>query len=163
MNTVSDLNADIQLIGDVIRELTWVDAYTAPCDSSGSNVVQNVTSSYSPAYIEVSEFSHPSGDKYFMLVNRRVQASETQTLTVTLETGAKRLIEDVLASREPWDNDPNRVAYRILESGVNTFTLKLKPGEGRLFRISAAGLSGAVDEDRYWSGEVLGRRELHYK
>ncbi|MCH8272694.1 MAG: hypothetical protein IIB41_05520 [Candidatus Marinimicrobia bacterium] len=162
-NTVSDLNADIQLIGDVIRELTWVDAYTAPCDTSGSNVVQNVTSSYSPAYIEVSEFSHPSGDKYFMLVNRRVQASETQTLTVTLETGAKRLIEDVLASREPWDNDPNRVAYRILESGVNTFTLKLKPGEGRLFRISTAGLSGAVDEDRYWSGEVLGRRELHYK
>lgn len=144
-NAVSDLNADIQLIGDVIRELTWVDAYTASCDNiPQSSVVDSIVSNFSPSFIEVSDFSHPSGDKYFMLVNRRVQASETQTLTVTLESGAKRLIEDVLASREPWDGDPNRVAYRILSDTETDFIVELKPGEGRLFRLSTSGLSGVL-------------------
>ncbi|MCH7955016.1 MAG: T9SS type A sorting domain-containing protein [Candidatus Marinimicrobia bacterium] len=154
---VQDLNSDLIKVGPVFRELTWIGAYTHYWDTPLSGgVVQGVSSAEfgDNSFIEVSEFSHPSGDKYFMLVNRRVQASETQTLTVTLETGAKRLIEDVLASREPWDENPNRVAYRILSDTETDFTVELKPGEGRLFRLSTAGLSGAVDEDRYWSGEV---------
>ena len=141
---VQDLNFDLIKVGPVFRELTWIGAYTHYWDSPlPGGIVQDVSSAEfgDNSFIEISEFSHPSGDKYFMLVNRRVKPIENQTLTVKLtgDPENRLLLKDVLAGREEWDGDPDRVVNRILRFVSNTFTIKLKPGEGRLFRLSTSG------------------------
>ncbi len=146
---VTAINSDLTIIGPELVNLSWQSARTSG-ESPGTSIVQNITGG---DYIEIGDFIHlPSSEDYFMLVNRRCDDSDTQTITVTLaSSGNRRLIEDVLASRVPWDGNANRVAYRTLEVGNNTFTVTLNPGEGRLFRVTS-GLSGTLTVNRYWSG-----------
>jgi parallel beta-helix repeat protein len=159
---VQEAHEIIDLIADDLLSLDWQNAFTYPDDQippGGSAVLSVENTSGLNEYVEIGNFVHSvTGDKYFMLVNRRVQddnPNDTQTLTVKLESsGVTRLIEDVLASRQPWDGDQNRLAYRVLNSGENTFTIALEPGEGRLFRISS-GLSGTISMDSYWPGDIL--------
>lgn len=165
-NHVSDININyLAHIGSELRGLTWQYGFNSesiPPDSyiddiEGDQVVGTTGT------IEIGIFQNPPApaDDYFMLVNRLCSANEygdpanPQTITVHLESSSnRRLIEDVLASRTPWDRHPNRVAYRTLESGENTFTVTLNPGEGRLFRVSD-GLEGHLDENLFWSGDVF--------
>lgn len=146
---VTAINSDLAIIGPDLANLNWQSARTSG-ESPGSSIVQNITGG---SFIEIGDLIHPtSSENYFMLVNRRCDDSDTQTITVTLSSsGSRRLIEDVLASRVPWDGNANRVAYRTLEAGINTFTITLNPGEGRLFRVTS-GLSGTLTANRYWSG-----------
>jgi len=101
--------------------------------------------------------------KYFMLVNPRWYDGGTKTFDVTLSCDEQeKLVEDIFATLEPWNGDPNYVAYRLIEptpDGEYTFTVTLEPGEGRLFRITS-GLEGAITRDSYWSGEVLVSNDL---
>ncbi|NUO79887.1 right-handed parallel beta-helix repeat-containing protein, partial [candidate division KSB1 bacterium] len=149
-DAVTAINSDLAFIGPELANLNWQGARTSG-DSPGNSIVQGISGG---DYIEIGDFIHqPSNEDYFLLVNRRCDDSDTQTLTVTLaSSGSRRLIEDVLASRMPWDGNGNRVAYHTLEAGNNTFTVTLNPGEGRLFRVTS-GLSDTLTTNRYWSGE----------
>jgi parallel beta-helix repeat protein len=148
---VQAINNDLQSMTPDILHLNWESAFT-----SGDQVPQGsyVSGVIGANYIEIANFQHETtGEKYFMLVNR--QPENSQTMTVTMEySDQTRLVEDVIASQKPWDGDQNRVAYRVLNSGENTFTIALEPGEGRLFRITS-GLGGAIARDSYWSGDIL--------
>ena len=159
-NEVKQINENLQLLASDLLALNWESAFTSGDAVPTGSVVQNITGG---DYIEVGNFIHQgNSDKYFMLVNRRCESSDTQTITVTLESSnQRRLIEDVLASRTPWDGDNNRVAYRILEPGQKSFVVTLNAGEGRLFHVSG-GLQGAISESRYWSGQVFVNGDLTF-
>jgi len=155
-NMVQQINGNLQLLATDLLSLNWQSAFTPSAGDpvpSGS-LVQNVTGGNAGGnYVEVGNFTHStSGEQYFMLVNRRCEIADVQTVTVSLTSSSgRRLIEDVLASRVAWDGNANRVAYRTLEAGNNTFTVTLNPGEGRIFRVTS-GLSGTLTANRYWSG-----------
>ncbi len=159
-NEVKQINENLQLLASDLLALNWESAFTSGDAVPTGSVVQNITGG---DYIEVGNFIHQgNSDKYFMLVNRRCESSDTQTITVTLESSnQRRLIEDVLASRTPWDGNTNRVAYRILEPGQNSFVVTLNPGEGRLFHVSN-GLNGTISESHYWSGQVFVNGDLTF-
>ncbi|NUM66044.1 right-handed parallel beta-helix repeat-containing protein [candidate division KSB1 bacterium] len=154
---VAETNRNLQIVGPELAALDWQGAHTSG-ESPGGSIVQNIVGG---DYIEIGDFTHPtSGENYFLLVNRRCDDGDTQTLTVTLtSSGSRRLIEDVLASRMPWDGHSNRVAYRTLDAGETDFVVTLNPGEGRLFRVSS-GLSDTLAAARYWSGEVYVNNNL---
>ncbi len=149
---VTAINANLKTLGPILLTLTWQSAFTSGETVPSGSVVTSISGGTS-SFIEVGNFVHQTnGESYFMLVNRRCEASDVQTVTVTLtSSGSRRLIEDVLASYAPWDGNANRLAYRTLEAGNNTFTVTLNPGEGRLFRVTS-GLSGTMTANRYWSG-----------
>ncbi len=154
---VTEINRNLQILGPELAALDWQGAHTSG-ESPGGSIVQNIIGG---DYIEIGDFTHQtSGENYFLLVNRRCDDGDTQTLTVTLtSSGSRRLIEDVLASRMPWDGHANRVAYRTFDAGETDFVVTLNPGEGRLFRVSS-GLSGTLTAARYWSGEVYVNNNL---
>ncbi|MFA4906715.1 MAG: right-handed parallel beta-helix repeat-containing protein [archaeon] len=148
---VQAINNDLQSMTPDILHLNWESAFTSGDAVPDGSYVLSISGA---DYVEIANFHHESnGEKYFMLVNRRTENSQTMTVQLT-SSQETRLIEDVLASRQPWYGDGNRVAYRVLESGENTFVVKLEPGEGRLFRISD-GLKGSITKDAYWSGQVI--------
>jgi len=149
---VQAINEKLQLLADDYLPLEWQSAFTLGEDPvpEGSIVTQLI----SGEDIEVANFKHPgTNEDCFFLVNRRTDME--QTVTVALEANPNpRLIEDVLASTQSWNGDPNRVAYRTLESGETVMTITLQPGEGRLFRVSY-GLTGTVESNSHWSGDVM--------
>jgi len=149
---VQQLNEILEIIGPDLLALNWESAFTSTDDVPSGSTVQDVAVSD----VEIGDFIHNStAENYFMLLNRRCESTDTRTFTVTLESSSnRRLIEDVLASRTPWDGAPNRVAYRTLESGEDEIVVTLEPGEGRLFRVTN-GLHGSLTEDRYWSGQLF--------
>ena len=157
--TVKDvIDNYLSKISQEYLSLDWQSAFTSGETPPSGSVVTGISGA---SHIEIGNFTHQqSGESYFLLVNRVTNntngtPADPQTFTVTLESGApRRLIEDVLASREPWDGNTNRVAYRLLSSSETDFTVELKPGEGRLFRVSTLALQGTITEDRYWSGDV---------
>jgi len=152
-NEVQQLNKNIQLLAPDLLNLNWQSAFTNGDQVPSESVVQSVTGS---DYIEIANFTHrTTGEKYFMLVNRRCETADVKTLTVTLQSSSNwRLIQDVLASRTEWDNDQYRVPYRVLSPQQNTITVKLNPGEGRLFKIitNLSTVSGTISSNTTWSG-----------
>ncbi|MBN2000185.1 right-handed parallel beta-helix repeat-containing protein, partial [candidate division KSB1 bacterium] len=154
-DTVQVINNNLQILAPELLELEWLNAFTINHDAipSGS-FVQGMD--YGDD-VEAANFTHPvTGENYFMLMNRRCESSDIQTINIHLQNAPtqRRLIEDVLASRTEWKGNLFRVAYRILEPGETTITITLLPGEGRLFRVTD-GLSGSLGGERYWSGQVL--------
>lgn len=175
---VQKLNNQLGLLAPHLLNLNWLNTYST--SDNGPNydnnpmsdeiLVQSIQSEEYPEnpYIQIGHFQHQTtGEKYFILVNKRCCLEndgecfeyEDQTLTVTLNINSNYLLEDVLASLEPWDGDQNRVAYRYFGTGENTFTVRLKPGEGKLFRLTN-GLSGSIDNDMYLSGEIIISNDL---
>lgn len=167
---VKKINRQLAVLGPTIVQLDWKNSYSTNTSPDIYNpdpaysIVQSVVSNeFSNPYIEIGQFVHQlTGEQYFILVNRRCCLEddgecidyEEQTLTITLNTDGGLYIEDILATTEPWEGDAYSVAYRYLENGENTFHVRLKPGEGRLFRLTENGIAGEINSDYYLSGEA---------
>jgi len=161
-NAVQKINQDLEILGPILVELQS-DSVGNEAESLPLDIVTDISGAFD---IEIGEFSHQeTGERYFMLVNKRCRpyfpdnpdSNDTQILDVTISNpyvSDSFLLEDILSSRQPWDYDETRVAYRKLSGANPQFTVTLEPGEGKLFRITS-GLSGSISHDTYWSGDVL--------
>jgi len=109
-NAVRDVNQAISIIGNDLLALQWLDCFSS--EETPSGIIAGISGPFNPDYVQVGLYRNPTtSEDYFMLVNRRCLSTEQQDVTITLTPSAqKRLIEDLLASRIPWDDNPQRVA-----------------------------------------------------
>lgn len=167
---VKRINKKLKILESILLDLEWKNSFSSEQGSPNEDnpfpehdIISSITSiERETPYIEIGQFSHTeTGEEYFILVNKRCcieddgecAGNESQTLEVTLNTDGDKYIEDILALHEPWDGNEHRVASRYLPEGENSFQVFLKPGEGRLFRITD-GLKGNFSDNIYLSGEV---------
>jgi hypothetical protein len=135
----------METLGPVFNQLDWQGACSD--DSVGSFILRNLEPSYItnivpqnhyPPYVEVGFFKD-GDDHYFMLVNRRCLSEEGDSFRVFLEkdtTGARFCVEDMYDGSYTW----------IDYCDYNTdFTVYLRPGEGRLFKIWVSGYQSSPD------------------
>ena len=129
----------MEKLGPVFNQLTWQGACSD--DSVGSFTLRNGQPSYIrnivpyndyPPYVEVGFFTHntENDSDYFMLVNRRCLSEEGDSFRVFLEEnieGKAFFVEDMY--------DSSRVGDIEYCDYNPEFTVYLRPGEGRLFKI----------------------------
>jgi hypothetical protein len=137
-----EINTKIDSLDDVLLNLNWITAFVSKPDSISkyATFVESLASEEfgtDTSYVEIGEFWHPNeGANYLMLVNRRCLSTETQTVTVVIDTTQN----DAYILQDVYNHD-------IFggEDGVIA-GITLDPGEGRLFKL--------VDSDETWAGTV---------
>lgn len=137
---VQEINAKLDSLDDVLLSLNWQEAFVSHPDTISwrDTFVESLYSDrFVPdsTYIEIGIFKNGSTD-YLMLVNRRCLSTETDTLTVILDTAKSDayMLEDMY-NQDVYGGD-NGVFSGIV----------LAPGEGRLLKM--------IDSDATWSGTI---------
>ncbi|MFZ5519436.1 MAG: right-handed parallel beta-helix repeat-containing protein [Candidatus Zhuqueibacterota bacterium] len=122
-NEVQQINANLQYMASDLLSLNWQSAFTSGDAVPDGSVVQSITGG---DYIEIGNFTHQtSGHPYIMLVNRRCEATDTQTISVTTnKTDQPYQIEDKLTGE----------CY-VTSDGIFR-NISLEAGAGRLFEMT---------------------------
>ncbi|MCI0330362.1 MAG: T9SS type A sorting domain-containing protein [candidate division Zixibacteria bacterium] len=152
--TVKEINANLDKLAPVLKPLTTISDGAGTADTASiitGSFVQSVTSDkYSgidTAFIEIGFFTGQGGIRYFMLVNRRLNANESQNVTAWLTQSGHSYVIDVLT------NDT------VLTGNTGTgapFTSYLGPGEGKLFKVVPAPqyISNNIAFPLTWQGKI---------
>ncbi|MBC8479806.1 MAG: hypothetical protein H8D46_05025, partial [FCB group bacterium] len=141
---VQAVNADILPIGDDLMELVSTQAWSLPWGNIPEGSWLQAVSTDS---LVMGEFEDPLTEEHYLLpVNLRYQDGQSIDVDLTLHmTDSPRLVEDLIAIRD--GQDDGRVESWFLNSGEETFTLYLEPGDGRFLRIREHLQSGDLNLD----------------
>jgi parallel beta-helix repeat protein len=136
-DAVKSINTDLLTLGPVFVNLKWKSAFTSgnvPNEGAPSGSV--VTSISGGDYIEAANFDSTGYDSYIMLVNRKCDLNDVQTVTVNTNKTGNWILDDQLT-------------HELFVSSNGVFKeVKLNPGQGRLFRVRA------MTTNETWSGTI---------
>jgi hypothetical protein len=130
----------VDSLGDLFYDLKWLGSDSSQVAAAINGAfIQSVQSLSYPTrpYVEVAFFKDTvSGDDYFMLVNRRCLASESQQVRASLglPSGMYYIVD-----KYSYDT----VLTGTLPDNTVPFTTSLGPGQGKLFKIISAPASVA--------------------
>jgi hypothetical protein len=142
--TVQAINQQLATLGPILVHLTWQDAFsrhqlTGPFTRFsfllGGNLT-NVTTgdADNQTFVEVGWLRDvPSGVDYLMVVNRRTAPADSRDITLTFSNSASWEITNVQTERT------------FIIAPNSSFSETFSPGEGRLYRVSAAVWSGTKE------------------
>lgn len=127
---VQSINHYLDKIGSIFLELNWKGAYRSDTvEKLDFSFIKEIKSDkYDTSYIQLGFFKNDLNNDYFMLVNRRCLEDESQSVTCYIEKSGEYMIIDL------FQDDTVLVDYN--ESlGAITFTTRLEPGQGKLFKL----------------------------
>jgi len=144
-NAVQAINADLQVLGPILLNLTWQEGLTVHQNtqepiSSSANLydvkARPSGGSYDPeseTYVEVGYFTDASNLDYYMVVNRRAAAERTVEITFQGYPNAEHTVKDMLTGVE--------TTFTKADAGSDgrlVYTAAMDPGGGKLLRLDKA-------------------------
>jgi hypothetical protein len=79
-SAVRSINADLEILAPVLRNLKWKNAFTSGENPPSGSVVTSISGG---SDVEIANFDSTGSDSYIMLVNRKCDLNDVQTVTVT--------------------------------------------------------------------------------
>lgn len=130
---MQSINADLTTLGPVFVNLKWKSAFTSGETAPSGSLVTSISGG---SDVEIANFDSTGSDSYIMLVNRKCDLNDFQTVTVNTNKTGNWILDDQLADE-------------LFVSSNGVFKeVKLNPGQGRLFRVCA------MTTNENWSGAI---------